>query len=279
MMLIKKLAKIFDDGDSTPKKSHFNLLDKFSGETTDDKRISETITWAKEKGYLAKLDISEDSAENLLNSMLVNRNLPEELRNNPQLRNELMQVAKDKADKSLPLRGKEAELAFELIKSGEVFHDLFYTFKVLFSLIIIPDNFSDLDDSFNAYMSALTDLPESMISDLDPSKAFKNISTQLKRVKENKPLQDPEILNNTLQTVYSAPEVGNTINVLNALVAPENETLRIALLVYARLNGINLEEQDIDKVRNTILNKDKPNLGSLFLYVLTPENTIRLAGG
>lgn len=136
-----------------------------------------------------------------------------------------------------------------------------------------------MDISFKAYFSALTHLPESIAVDLDPSIAFTNISNQIKLAKEGEPLENPAILNNTLKTIYSAPEVGNTINVISALLAPENESLRIALLVYARLNNINLEQQDIDTVRDTILNRNEPNLGSLLLYVLTPENTIRLTGG
>lgn len=278
-MLIEKLSKIFDDDNSREHESHFKILEIFRRDSTDDKRISKTIIWAKEKGYLAKLDISEDSAESLLNDILIDHNLPDELRNNTQLRNELEQVAKDKAGENSPLRREEAEQVYELIKSGEVFGDLFYTLNVIFNLIIRADSFSNLDNSFKAYFSALTHLPESIVSDLDPVIAFNNISAQIKLAKEGEPLENPAILNNTLKTIYSAPEVGNTIDVISALLAPENESLRIALLVYARLSGVNLEQQDIDKVRSTILNRDEPNLGSLLLYVLTPDNTIRLGGG
>ncbi len=278
-MLIEKVSKIFDDDNSREHESHFKILEIFRRDSTDDKRISKTIIWAKEKGYLAKLDISEDSAESLLNDILIDHNLPDELRNNTQLRNELEQVAKDKAGENSPLRREEAEQVYELIKSGEVFGDLFYTLNVIFNLIIRADSFSNLDNSFKAYFSALTHLPESIVSDLDPVIAFNNISAQIKLAKEGEPLENPAILNNTLKTIYSAPEVGNTIDVISALLAPENESLRIALLVYARLNGVNLEQQDIDKVRSTILNRDEPNLGSLLLYVLTPDNTIRLGGG
>jgi len=277
-MLIEKLSKIFDDDNSREHESHFKILEIFRGESTDDDRVSKAITWAKDNGYLAKLDISEDSAKSLLNSMLVNHNLPDELRNNTQLKNELEQVAKDKAGESSPLSPEEAEQVYELIKSGEVFGDLFYTLNVIFNLIIRPDSFSNLDNSFKAYFSALTHLPESIASDLDPDIAFNNISTQIKLAKEGGPLENTAILNNTLKTIYSAPEVGNTIDVISALLAPENESLRIALLVYARLNGVNLEQKDIDTVRNTILNRDEPNLGGLLLYVLTPENAMRLAG-
>lgn len=119
-MLIEKLSKIFDDDNSREHESHFKILEKFRRDSTNDIRISKTKIWAKEKGYLAKLDISEDRTKSILNSMLVDHNLPDELRNNSQLRNELELVAKDKAGESSPLRRAEAVRVYELIESGEV---------------------------------------------------------------------------------------------------------------------------------------------------------------
>ena len=211
-------------------------------------------------------------------SMLVEHDLPEELRNNEPLRKELKAVAIKKAGENSPLQPDEAKRAFELITSGEIFKDLFYSFNVIFSLTVKPKRFSILEDNFKAYVTALVRLPESVIADLDPGTAFANLTDQIEQLKAGENPDDPEILNNTLKTIYSTPEVANTIDIFSALLAPENESLRIALLVYARLNGINLQAEDIDKVRATILVKENPNLGSLFAYLLRPENATRLAG-
>ena len=116
---------------------------------------------------------------------------------------------------------------------------------MVFGLVIKPDRFSNLDESFKSYLDAVIHLPESIIFDLEPTAVFDKISDQIEQLKAGNPPDAPEILNNTLKTIYSTPDVGNTIEVVNALLTPENEFFRLAILVYARLNGINLEQKDI----------------------------------
>ena len=261
-----------------PSQPRFKIFEHFNKEPVDHARVAKVIDWAKKEGYLAKLDISEDNAEVLFRSMLVEHNLPAELRNNEQLRKELLKVAKEKAGESSPLSPDEAKNIFQLVVSGEIFIDIFYSFNVIFSLVIKPDRFTNLGGNFKAYIDAVIHLPGSIISDLNPISVFDRVSTQIELVKKREPLKDPVILDKTLKTVFLAPVVGDTIEVVNALLAPENESVRIALLIYARLNGINLEQEDIDEVRGTILDKDEPKLGALLVYILNPKNVIRLAG-
>ena len=272
-MLFEKLSKVFNNDIKTD----FEIFANFN-DSTDDTRVSDAIDWAKKEGYLARLGISEDSAEVLFRSILVDRNLPEELRNNPKLRDELIQVAIDKAGDRSPIPPAEAKRAYELIESGEIFNDIFYSLNAIFSLITKPDRFSNLDDSFKETLASLMNLPGSILSDFDPKSAIDKISTQIEQVREGKLPEDPVILDNTLREIYSNSEVGYTIDIISALLAPENESIRIALLVYARLNGINLEQKDIDIIRDTILDRENPNLGSLFSYLI-PENLIRLGLG
>ncbi len=277
-MLFEKLSNLFkDNSESNPENGRFSIFSS-NEHSTDETRISEVIDWAKTEGYLSKLGIREDNAEVLFRNMLVEHDLPEELRKNGRLRGELKRVVIDEAGKNAPLRLDEVNRIIELLASGEIFHDTFYSFNEIFSLAK-PDRFFRLDDSFKGYVKTVVELPKSIISDLNPNDAFENISTQIAQLKAGKTPNDPDILNNTLKTIYSIPGFGDVVNVINALLAPENETLRIALSVYARLNGINLEQQDIDKVRDTILDGNNPELGSLFSYLLVPENAKRLAGG
>ena len=277
-MLFEKLSNIFkDDSELWRKNGSFKIFAD-DGKSTDETRVTEVINWAKSKGHLAKLSISEDNAEVLFRSMLVEHDLPQELRKNKPLREELKRVALDKVGESTPLHPDEANRVKKLIASGEVFHDIFYSFKVIFSLAK-PDHFSRLDESFRGYIKAIIVLPRSILSDLNPDDAFENISAQIAQLKAGESPDDIVILDNTLKTIYSVSDVGNIIDVINTLLAPENESLRIALSVYARLNGINLEQQDIDKVRETILDRDNPQLGSLFSYLLVLENARRIAGG
>ena len=250
-MLFEKLSQLFkDDSASQPEEGLFKIFSD-DEKSTNDTRISEVIDWTKTKSYLARLSISEDNAEVVFRSMLVEHNLPEELRKNEPLRGELKRVVIEEAGKNAPLRPDEANLVKELLASGEIFRDIFYSSKVIFSLAK-PDRFFRLDDSFKNHLKTIIKLPNSIISDLNPNNAFDMISTQIAQLKAGETPNDPDILNNTLKTIYSTPEIGNIIDVISALLAPKNETLRITLTVYARLNGINLGQQDIDKARDTM---------------------------
>ena len=45
------------------------------------------------------------------------------------------------------------------------------------------------------------------------------------------------------------------------LYAKDNRSVRLATIIYARSNGVDLTDQDIDTALNTVLNPDNPDLG------------------
>jgi len=267
-MLIKRLSNIFNaDGESKYKDSHFKMFSKVNREPADELRIAEVIGWAKQEGYLIRLGITEDSVNDF----------PEELITNKKVVKELKKVAVDQEGARSPISSDKVKSEYALIEAYEIFQDILYSFNIIFGLVTKPDQFSHLDDSFKSYLDAVIHLPGSIVSDLDPKLAFDKISTQIEQLKAGNRPDSPELLNQTLKTIYSTPGTGDMINVVNALLAPENASLRMVLLIYARLNGINLEQKDIDEVRNTVLNRDNPKLGSLFMYLVKSENVKRLA--
>ena len=154
----------------------------------------------------------------------------------------------EKASDQAPLSADEAERAYEQVKSGEILHDIFYSYKTIFSFITEPNRISGIDDNLKSYIRALSDLPGSIGSDLNPNSAFDRISRQIELIQKGEKLEDPEILDKTLKTIFSTKEACERGPVTHNLLAPNNEFLRTALLVYARLNGINLEQTDIDEV-------------------------------
>ncbi len=250
-----------------------------SKEPDIEQKISEVLHWAKDKGYLDKLDISADSAERLFKTILIEHNLPQELKSNTRLKKELEQAAIKKAGEQLPLPLDEGKRLVELVETGEMLDDVFYSINTLFSGVIKAGQLSTLDERLKSVFNAAIHLPKAVLSDLSPKSAFDQLSRQIEQVKQGQSPDDPAILNETLKTIYSIAAVGNTIDLVNELLAPENETLRIALLVYARLNGVNLEQKDIDELRETVLQQENPKLGSLVDYLVMPENSLRLAGG
>ena len=77
-----------------------------------------------------------------------------------------------------------------------------------------------------------------------------------------KDIADNETLfGNALDCIYESPtgkELGETAKILL-----ENESVRLAIIAYARANGINLNESDLDTFRETALNTKDPDLEPL----------------
>jgi hypothetical protein len=70
----------------------------------------------------------------------------------------------------------------------------------------------------------------------------------------------PTILVNTFKVMFrlaTAKQVSSTIQTLLG-----NESVRLAIMVYARSKGVQISEQDLDHVRRAI-EPDNPNLGAL----------------
>jgi hypothetical protein len=70
----------------------------------------------------------------------------------------------------------------------------------------------------------------------------------------------PKILTTTLRVIFrqAAPKkIGSTIHTLLG-----NESVRLAIIIYARSKGIEISQQDLDQVREAI-NPDDPDLGAL----------------
>jgi hypothetical protein len=277
-MLFKKIYERLKTDFATEQDDDFlKLFTSFKENAPNDEdRISDVLSWAKSQGNLDDLEINDENAETLLRSFLVERDLPEELIRNENLRNELTQVIAKRATESSPLRPEEAMEGLQLILTGELFEDISYTISVLFALIAKPERFSNPHDNLKAFVEGLINLPGAIVSDVDPRIVGEKVSRQIVQIQSGQPIEPPDLLNNTLAGIYALPEVGDLIDTANALLDEENKSLRIALLIYARLNGINLEQQDIDKVRATVLNRKNPDLGSLLIYLGDRETRSRL---
>ena len=73
----------------------------------------------------------------------------------------------------------------------------------------------------------------------------------------------PTLFRNTLKQAYSISVAKDAADTLSALIATDNETTRLAIIVYARANGIRISEDDLDTLRGSLLNTDNPDLAPL----------------
>jgi hypothetical protein len=70
------------------------------------------------------------------------------------------------------------------------------------------------------------------------------------------------ILTNTLRVLLTEATPGALVETIRALIGPENQTIRLAVLVYARTQGIDLDEEDLDALHRA-LDPANPDLGVL----------------
>jgi hypothetical protein len=78
----------------------------------------------------------------------------------------------------------------------------------------------------------------------------------------------PVVLGHTLGALYGFASLRSTAETIQELLDPENESVRLAILVYARANGIPLEAADLDVVRETVFARDDPDLGPALVRAL-----------
>ncbi|MCX7067878.1 MAG: hypothetical protein NTW85_09330 [Methylococcales bacterium] len=243
--------------------------------TVNEANLIKVIDWADKQGYLQKLGIGKKTATMLAHSMVADdKKLPQVLLENPEIRHALEKTVVKKAGEKSPLTPDETKAVIELIRTGELFQDLVFTFTRVYKLSL-----NELGD-VRKLPSAITDivkLPAVVVSDLIHVGEFvQNLDGFIKSINSGKSPKNSGIFNNTLKTLFHIAILGDAVNTANDLFSEENQSLRIALLVYARLHNVNLEEADIDEVRNSLLNTDNPQLGDFLLY--TAKNAPRLMG-
>ena len=81
----------------------------------------------------------------------------------------------------------------------------------------------------------------------------------IKKLTNKQSCDSPEVLQHTLKVLYEAPTIGTTKETITVLL--EKDSIRLAIILYARSNGIDIEQEDIDAVQE-ILNESDPELGN-----------------
>jgi hypothetical protein len=71
----------------------------------------------------------------------------------------------------------------------------------------------------------------------------------------------PAVLANTLRALYATASIAAVSETIRTLLAKDNETFRLAVVLYARSAGIPIEEADLDVLRESAFGADDPDLG------------------
>jgi hypothetical protein len=71
------------------------------------------------------------------------------------------------------------------------------------------------------------------------------------------------VLTHTLRVLYATASIAAISEMIRTLLAKDNETFRLAVVVYARSAGIPIQDADLDVLRESAFNTDEPDLGPI----------------
>jgi hypothetical protein len=161
--------------------------------------------------------------------------------------------------RGVPVRVAEVRAVAELLTTGEVFADVATGLRA--TLVLVPR----LPLALTRDALTLPDLPRTVAdairADLrdDAPRSLRDVLVDLQ---DGKLEGRRRILTNTLGVLLAEATPGVLVETIRALIGPENQTLRLAVLVYARTRGIDLDEEDLDALFRA-LDPAHPDLGVL----------------
>lgn len=171
----------------------------------------------------------------------------------------LVQVAQAAGRRFLGSGASEAEAreAVALLRNGDFFGDLEQSTGAI--LLAVPALARSLPATltgapgflrrlFEAVFGDLADLVQDQLPDLARDLADGTID------------HPPRILDRSLRELYGEASIEATVGAVRTLVRRDNRSIRLAILLYARLNGIPIEERHLDTLHDDVLNPDDPNL-------------------
>jgi hypothetical protein len=169
------------------------------------------------------------------------------------------------SERGLPVKPGEAERVLELLRNGELEGDLEAGVRAVLTLLggLPRDLVSDVL-SLPQLPGALVDAVTTELGSFRPGGALALLG-DLRDGQLDKP---PKIFPQTTRLLLREATARGVAETLRALLAEDNETFRLALIVYARSQGFELTDEDLDALRAAI-DPDRPDLGALVARGLT----------
>ena len=159
-------------------------------------------------------------------------------------------------DLAIPVSGDEARQIADLLASGEFYGDIAAASAEMLRVVpTLPITLTKDARTVHRFFQ----LPRALARDLDQG-FFEALGTAGDLL-DGSLDRDPHLLRHTMRVLYDIASVETTFEMIRSLIDPDNETIRLAIVLYARANGIELEPGDLDLLRQTVLNPQDPDLG------------------
>ncbi len=180
-----------------------------------------------------------------------------------EIKEKALRAALDKVaeERGLPVTSEQVEKAWELLRTGEFYADVASGAAAI--IHVIPN----LPLSLLRDTSKAPKLPFALITGAakDLGDSLDSLPDILEDLEDGKLDQTPKVMTNTLGVLFrQSQSVSSIIETVRTLIGPENESVRLAIIVYARSQGVNINEDDLDAVHQA-LDTDNPNLGPVVL--------------
>jgi hypothetical protein len=168
-----------------------------------------------------------------------------------------LQVGGGIARPGLPVTPEEAAQVLELLRSGEFFSDAAGTTSAVIQLTReLP---RALVRDVPRTPGRLDELGEALVRDgID---AFGHVSQVAADLLDGHLDRPPSPLTNTLRWLYGNAAATAVAETVRKIIGRDNETARLAILIYARAHGIPLTPEGLDALRDGPLDSHDPDLG------------------
>jgi len=157
----------------------------------------------------------------------------------------------------LPVTPEEAAKVLDLLRSGEFFSDAAGTTSAVLQLTHeLP---GALVRDVPRTPGRLDELGEALVRDGIDS--FGHISQVAADLLDGHLDRPPSPLTNTLRWLYGNAAATAVAETVRKIIGRDNETARLAILIYARAHGIPLTPEGLDALHDGPLNTQDPDLG------------------
>jgi hypothetical protein len=191
-----------------------------------------------------------------LQELFVSRKPPAEA-GSPDVLIRALQVGGGIARPGLPVTPEEAAKVLELLRSGEFFSDAAGTTSAVLQLTRqLP---RALLRDIPRTPSRLDELGEALVR--DGADAFGHISEIAADLLDGQLDRPPSQLTNTLRWLYGNAAAAAVAETVRRIIGRDNETARLAILLYARAHGIPLTPEGLDALHDGPLDTRDPDLG------------------
>jgi hypothetical protein len=208
--------------------------------------------------------LGADDVERVLTAVFVHGASPQTLLADPSARSIALSAALQELGKrsGIPITPEEAETLLTLLSTGKFYGDIGSALAaVVYAVRGIPiglvKDVSTLPQHFGPLLIAIAkDLTGT------PFTALIVVNDLMADGRLDHP---PAVLTNTMACLLGFATLATTARMISDLIAPDNRTVRLAIVIYARVHGVPVEEADLDLLRDNVFSTGSPDLGPVLV--------------